>query len=121
MLKRNFYLYFIVLIALVHSQFNMHSFGLFLLVSAITALIPIPNMRWWKYSLLQLVALVFCLALNFPDTIVLDTVGSILKTGGFGLIAATIVVSTITYTLVAWTVYTWITRFIFEKRLASFD
>jgi len=119
MLKRNAYLYFIILIALVHSQFNVHSFGLFLLVSALTALIPIPQMRWWKYSLLELVALVFCLALKFPDAAVLETVGSILKTGGIGLIAATVVVSTITYTLVAWTVYTWVTRFIFEKRLAK--
>lgn len=119
MLKKNQYLYFIVLIALVHSQFNVHSFGLFLLVSALTALIPIPNMRWWKYSLLELVALGFCLALHFPDTVVLETVGSILKTGGVGLIAATVLVSTITYTLVAWTIYSWVTRFIFEKRLAN--
>jgi len=119
MLKRNQYLYFIVLIALVHSQFNVHSFGFFLLVSAITALLPIPRMRWWKYSLLQLIALGFCLALKFPDPAVLETVGSIVKTGGFGLIVATVLVSTITYTLVAWTVYSWITRFIFEKRLAN--
>lgn len=119
MLKRNQYLYFIVLIALVHSQFNVHSFGLFLLVSALTALLPIPQMRWWKYSLLELVALTFCLALKFPDSAVLETVGGIVKTGGVGLIAATVLVSTITYTLVAWTVYSWITRFIFEKRLAN--
>ncbi len=119
MLKRNQYLYFIVLIALVHIQFNVHSFGLFLLVSALTALLPIPQMRWWKYSLLELAALAFCLLLKFPDPEVLETVGSIVKTGGIGLIAATVLVSTITYTLVAWAVYSWVTRFIFEKRLAN--
>ncbi len=118
-MKKNIYLYFVILIALVHMQFNVHSFGLFLLVAALTALVPIPEMKWWKYAVLELIALVFCFGLRFPDAQVIETVGSIVHTGGVGLIVATVVVSTITYTLVAWTVYLWITRFVFEKRLAK--
>lgn len=117
MQKKYLAYYFVIILALVHIQFNVHSFGLFLLVSALTALLPLPQMRWWKYSVLQLIALAFCLALKFPDTQVSETLGEILKTGGPAIIALTVLVSTITYTLVAWTVYQWVTLFVFEKRL----
>ncbi len=119
MFRKHLYLYLLMLLVLIHMQFNVHSFGLFVLASAFTGLLPIPGMKWYKYALVELVALGICLALQFPQAKVLETVGSIIGTGGPGLVVATVVVSTITHTLTAWTVYVWVTRFVFEKRLKS--
>lgn len=118
-MKPHYFWYTLSGLLLVHVQLNLHAFSFFVGASVLIGLFPIKGARWWKYVLLEIVALAVCLLMNWPSTQLQETIGSISGLGGMPFILATVVFSTITFTLVAFTTQLIVGRFVFRKYLAG--
>ncbi len=99
---------------LIHVQMNIHAPIWFIATAVLSGFIPVANLNFLKFALLEVVTLSICLFLNQPDTVILETLGIIIPVGGLGIIALTALISTITYGLVANTTYQLFGRKIFK-------
>lgn len=118
-MKPHYFWYTLSCLLLVHVQLNHHVFAFFIGAAVLIGLFPIKGVRWWKYALLEIVALAVCLAMNWPSSQLQETIGSISGMGGLPFILATVVFSTITFTLVAHTSQLIVARFVFKNYLAG--
>lgn len=118
-MKPHFFWYTLSGLLLVHVQLNLHEFAFFVGAAVLIGLFPIKGVRWWKYALLEIVALAVCLLMNWPSSQLQETIGSISGMGGLPFISATVVFSTITFTLVAYTSQLIVARFVFKNYLAG--
>lgn len=112
-----YFWYAVSFLLLVHLQLNLHEFAFFAGGSILIGLFPIKKMRWWKYALLELAALGFCLLLNQPEPATLQMLSQL---GGMSaplLVLVTLLFSTLTFTLVASTTYLSITKTAFKSYL----
>ncbi len=118
-IKPNLFWYAVSFLLLVHVQLNLHQFAFFVGGSMIMGLFPIKGMRWWKFALLEIAALVACLLLNFPESQTLEMISAISGFSGPLLLGITFIFSTITATLCAQTVYQIVTKTVFKKYLRN--
>lgn len=118
-MKPHYFWYTLSGLLLVHVQLNLHEFAFFVGAAVLIGLFPIKGVRWWKYALLEIVALAVCLLMNWPSSQLQETIGSISGMGGLPFILATVVFSTITFTLVAYTSQLIVARFVFKNYLAG--
>jgi hypothetical protein len=118
-MKPHYFWYTLSGLLLVHVQLNLHEFAFFVGAAVLIGLFPIKGVRWWKYALLELAALAVCLGMNWPSSQLQETIGSISGMGGLPFILATVVFSTITFTLVAHTSQLMVARFVFKNYLAG--
>lgn len=116
-IKPNVFWYAISLLLLVHVQMNLHQFAYFIGAAVLIGLFPIRDMRWWKYAGLEIIALLLMLLMNRPEPATLDMLSQISGFGAPVLLLITIVVSTISFVLVAQSTHVWVTRLVFARYL----
>ncbi|MFN3528666.1 MAG: hypothetical protein ACK417_01925 [Bacteroidia bacterium] len=116
-IKPSIFWYAISLLLLVHVQMNLHQFAYFIGAAVIIGLFPIRDMRWWKYAGLELLALLFMLIMNRPEAATLDMLSRISGFSGTVLVGITMVLSTISFVLVAQSTQVWVTRLVFARYL----
>lgn len=118
-IKPALFWYTVAFLLLVHVQMNLHQFVFFVGASVIIGLFPIKQIRWWKYALLELSALLVGVLLNTPEQATLQMLYELSGMSAVVLISATFVLSTVTFVLVAQTVNQLLTRQLFGRYLGT--
>jgi len=112
-----FFWHFLALVTLIHVQFNMGSFWLLVGASVAIGSFPIRGVRWWHFALLSLASLMCCMALKFPEAETRAMLSSVSQLPAPLLVGMTVVVTSITVTLTAYTSHLLLARSFYPPSL----